>query len=62
MLVRRSVRTDDDCYGGNRYWCVLYERTMIAISVRYTITYEVGKNVVRYERKSATRQYYHSKL
>ena len=32
---------------------------MIAISVRYTIiTYKVGKNVVRYERESGTRQYY----
>ena len=29
-LVRRSVRTDDDCYG-NKYGCVLYEGTIIAI-------------------------------
>ena len=56
MLVRRGVRTDD-CYGNGdgRVW---YERTLIAISARYTITYEVGENVVRYGRKCGACQYY----
>ena len=36
-----NVRTNDDCYYGNRNGRVLYERAMIATSV---ITYEVGRN------------------
>ena len=42
----KCTHGSDDCYG-TRYGRVLYERTMIAISVRYTITYEVGKNAIR---------------